>query len=427
VTVNLLSKASRVQEQVQEGCGKMEVLQKRGRTRLEEREGKTRLEALFKTMEISEISKLICKHQVHEQDKAKCEACRRTLYRAKQRLDQAKRQDKTYQPIADFANIPEIQAFVEYCKAKKMKHKTMRRSFNELCQMWTWIKESGDPELVETQRPIVWNIKHVQYVLVKVDQQSGRYSWIQALRAFFCSCNRFDMLNQTFLKARRKDMRGINGSSRPKDRFSPFEYIEKIRPILTEDERDAIDLHLTLKCREGGKELGSLLGLKWDAINWEDAYYGFPMVTATVYEPKTGGGTQWQHCPIDLWFADLSARLKRKFENRKSEYVVPFAYKEYRELWTKISEKVGEKFEAHDCRRSPSGWLRDLALSDLAIGQYDARSGKAVGFAGVGWENAEIFFQRYGKMSPLAIYDKSKRLDLSRFDGLILKILENQK
>lgn len=80
----------------------------------------------------------------------------------------------------------------------------------------------------------------------------------------------------------------------------------------------------------------------------------------------------------------------------------------------------------HDCIRSLSGWLRDLGLSDLAIGQYDVTTGEAVGFTGVGWENAEIYYQRYGKMNPLAIYDCSQRLGVSVFDGLILKILENR-
>ena len=66
-----------------------------------------------------------------------------------------------------------------------------------------------------------------------------------------------------------------------------------------------------------------------------------------------------------------------------------------------------------------------MGLSDLAIGQYDQNSGEGVGFTGVGWENAEIYYTRYDKMNPIAIYDKNQKLDLSIFDGLILKILEN--
>jgi hypothetical protein len=46
------------------------------------------------------------------------------------------------------------------------------------------------------------------------------------------------------------------------------------------------------------------------------------------------------------------------------------------ELWRYISRKIGVKLEPYDCRRSPSGWLRDLYLSDIAIGQYDATTGE---------------------------------------------------
>jgi hypothetical protein len=95
------------------------------------------------------------------------------------------------------------------------------------------------------------------------------------------------------------------------------------------------------------------------------------------------------------------------------------------ELWRYISRKIGVKLEPYDCRRSPSGWLRDLYLSDIAIGQYDATTGEGTGFTGSGWENPMIYYTRYGKMNPLAIYNQSKRLDVSIFDGLIHKILEN--
>jgi len=101
-------------------------------------------------------------------------------------------------------------------------------------------------------------------------------------------------------------------------------------------------------------------------------------------------------------------------------------YKEYLDLWHRINEKVGMKLEPHDCRRSAGGWLRDLGLSDLALGQYNPTRGEAIGYTGVGWENSEIYFQRYGKMNPKAIYEKKLRLDPTIFTGLIHKILENR-
>jgi hypothetical protein len=402
-------------------------MSKRGRIPLEIKMGEERFKTLLKSLEVPQIAALICEHEIEDEKKAKCEACRRAIYRAKERLEAANRQDKTFEPIDQFLEIPEIKAFAEYLKGK-VKPRSIRLHTSCLFRMWTWIRESGNPELVQLQRPAVWTTKHIDYIRNKIDEQKiSRYGWIQSLRSFFKSMKRNDMLNEDQLKARRRDMRSPNGASRPVDRFSPQTYCEKIRPILTEDEKFIIDMHVTLKSREGNTDRGSLLGLKWQDINWQDNFYGFPAVTATVFETKTGGGTRWEHCPIDLWFKDLSTRLKERFDKKDGDHVFPIDYEAYRELWQRISVTLGLDFEAHDCRRSPSGWLRDLGLSDLAIGQYDARSGRAVGYAGVGWENSEIFFQRYGKMNPLAIYDKKQRLPLSEFNGLIVKILEQKQ
>jgi hypothetical protein len=49
-----------------------------------------------------------------------------------------------------------------------------------------------------------------------------------------------------------------------------------------------------------------------------------------------------------------------------------------------------------------------------------------VGFCGVGWENPNTFYSYYGKMNPIAIYDKTKRLEVNFFNGFIRKILENK-
>jgi len=162
-------------------------------------------------------------------------------------------------------------------------------------------------------------------------------------------------------------------------------------------------------------------------VNWSDNFYGFPMVTIDVFESKTKGGTTWKHCPVNLWFSDLAEDLKKRYEDRKDDKIIPMTVKHYRTLFRgKISKIVGRGVEPYDCRRSPSGWLRDLGLSDLAIGQYKATEGEGIGFCGSGWENPEIYYNRYGVMNPLAIYDKSKRLDIENFDGLIHKILENR-
>lgn len=403
-------------------------MSRRGRIRLEERFGETRFKAFLKSMSIQDIAEQICEHQIDKETKRKCEACIRAIYRAKVRLEASEKADKTYEPIDEFEAIPEIQKFIEYSRAKPIGERNLKNQLSQLARMWTWIRESGKPELVETQRPIMWTMEHIKYILPKIDeQQIGRYNYIQALRQFFKSCKKNELLNEPLLVAKRKDQRSPRGPSRSKDRFTPSEYTGKVRPLLLEDERLALDLHVTLKCRESVKGDSSLIGLEWENVNWNDDFYGFPMVTISVHESKTSGGTDWEHCPVDLWFSDLSSRLRAYYEKRTSDRIFDFNYDQYLLMFHKISDKLEWDIRPHDCRRSAGGWLRDLGLSDLAIGQYDTKSGKAVGFTGVGWENAEVYYRHYGKMNPLAVYDKKQRLDTSMFNGLVNKIVEQKQ
>jgi hypothetical protein len=403
---------------------KVADMNKRGRIPLEEKFGEERLKALLKSMDVPLIARLICNHQIGDEEKKRCQACRRSIYRAKERLESRERQDQTFEPIDEFEQIPEIKVTITYSEAKHLTHGVIRKMTGHLRLMWDWIREN--PEFQDTQRPILWEEKHLVYILKKVGELNiGQYHHIQSLRRFFEANNRPEMLKHQLLRARAKDLRSPKGKTRKTDRFSTCE-CRDILSVCTPDEALAIQLHITLKSREGDKGAGSLLNLKWDDINWNDNYYGFETVTATVYEPKTGGGIYWEHCPIDLWWSDLSSRLKDRYEGKNSEYVIPYTSVEYQSLWNRISEKLGKDFEPHDCRRSPSGWLRDLGLSDLALGQVDMASGRGTGFTGVGWENQKVFFDRYGKMNPLAIYDKRQGLDTSMFNGLIKKILEQK-
>lgn len=411
----------------------------RGRPSIEQRIGVARFKEMLKRYTPEMIAELVCDHYPDAEQKKRCTACRRAIYRAKQRIEQADRADKTYEPMEDFNAIPEIANMIEYLKGKHVKH---TKSIVQMLQrMWQWIRESGKPNLVQTQRPILWDVEHIQFILIKIDElKISRYHPIQALRRLYEGMGRHDMLQHTLLRARRKDMRAIGGASRERDRFTPSELLDEVLPQCTEDEAFAIKLHVTMKSREGDREKGSLLGLKWANVDWEDRFYGEPIVTITVFEPKTGGGTKWQHCPVDLWFADLSKEMRQRYEKYlqvleqckahnapdPEPYIVPFAYQEYLAIWNRISKAIGKDIAPHDCRRSPSGWLRDLGLSDLAIGQYNATTGTASGYTGVGWENAEIFYTRYGKMNPLAIFDKSQRLRLDKFNGLIVKIIANK-
>lgn len=62
-------------------------MSKRGRVPLEERLGEERFKALLKGMSVPDIAKQICNHEIEEEKKSRCEACRRAIYRAKERLE----------------------------------------------------------------------------------------------------------------------------------------------------------------------------------------------------------------------------------------------------------------------------------------------------------------------------------------------------
>jgi integrase len=383
------------------------------------------MRTMLKAMSIEDIAEQICEHFIDRKDKKKCEACRRAIYRAKERLDRDERADKTYAPIDDFENIPEIKQLLEYSEANNIRPRSKRGMILRLKRMWNWIREN--PEFENSQRPVMWEEKHIVYILKKVSELNiARYMWIQSLRRFFEANNKSNMLQYQLLRARAKDLRTPKGQRRTIDRFT-LDELRQILSVCTSDEAFYIQLHITLKSREGCKGEGSLLNLKWDNVNWNDRFYGFDAVTITVFEPKTGGGIYWEHCLVDLWWGDLSAKLKERYARKTNDYIIPYTKAQYSQLWNRISQKLGKDFEPHDCRRSPAGWLRDLGLSDLAIGQVDMASGRGAGFAGVGWENPKIFYDRYGKMNPVAIFDKKQRPNTTMFTGLICKILEQKQ
>jgi hypothetical protein len=400
-------------------------MSKRGRIPLEIKLGEPQFKALINSTSIEDIAEQVCNHQVDREKKRTCKACKRTIYRASERLRHKEREEKTFAAIDDFEAIPEIQQYLAYSKAKYLGHDNVSQTFNRLKRMWTWVKEN--PEFADSQRPIMWQEKHLVFILGKIEKLNiARYHDIQALRRLFEANKRNDMLKNLLLRAKAKDLRSPKGQTRTSDRFTPTELMDILK-VCSPDEAFYIQLHVTLKCREGNKEKASILNLKWSDINWNDNFYGFEMVTARVFESKTGGGMLWEHCPIDLWWSDLSAKLKERYERRTSDWILPYKKQQYETLWQRISKTLHKDYQPHDCRRSPSGWLVDLDLPSLALGQCNMTSGRAIGFTGAGWENSKVFFDRYGKMNPQAIYDKRLKLNTDIFTGLIKKILEQKQ
>ena len=383
-------------------------------------------EEMQKTLKPREIATLLCQHFENDEDKAVCPACRKAIVRMRHELEEQKRKNESFAIIDHFDKIPEIQRFIEFQKAKGVKSKPL---VSKLKEFWEIMR--SEKRLSEKQRPMLWDREVVQFLLAKIEEKHiATYGHKQALRQFFESVGKEDLRKHPLLKARKRDMRSPNGKKRLVDGFPPTQVPQILAACDDDDERFIIQLHITLKSREGkGDRNDSLLGVEWNQVRWEDSFYGFPMVTMDVFEPKTSGGTWWKHCPLDLWFNGLSSRLKERWEREgrpSNGKIFHISYLEYVKLWRKLSERLGVKLLPHDCRRSPGGWLRDLGLPDLALGQYDGSNGEAFGYTGAGWENPEIYYQHYGKMNPLAIYDSSQKLDVSVFDGLILKILRNR-
>jgi hypothetical protein len=387
----------------------------RGQKPLEERIGIDKFKELLKRLQPQDIAKLYCNHFLVEEEKQKCKACLRTIYRAKKRVEEKESKEKRFDPIEDFELIPEVEHF----KAFHQNRKHLATMTNMMRDMWLWIRQ--DPNLKELQRPALWDERHLLLILQKLKERGcSQYAWKETLRRFFESQNNFKMMKHKLIKASRADQRSPKGAKRKETEFAPS-LIPRIHSCLTEDQRLIVDFHITAKSREE-----SLLGVEWQYVNWGDDFYGFSTVTIDIFESKTSGGTWWRHIPLDLWFGDLSKRLRAKWESLgcpKEGTIFRITYPQYRGIWKKISKRVGKKLEPHDCRRSAGGWLRDLGLSELALGQYNPTRGDAIGYTGVGWENSEIYFQRYGKMNPKAIFDK-KKLDIEVFDGLIRKIGE---
>ncbi len=56
-------------------------------------------------------------------------------------------------------------------------------------------------------------------------------------------------------------------------------------------------------------------------------------------------------------------------------------------------------------RRGGAVRKRNLSGDKTNI-KYDPRTSIAIGYGGVGWEDAEIYYQRYGKLSKEAVLNK---------------------
>jgi len=378
---------------------------------LYERVGEERFRKLMETLTVPQISTLLCTHHEKDELRARCNACRRAIYRSISQIKEKDRRDQSLSPIDNFELIPEIQRFKDYLGdvAVATRHKWL----TYIKRSWELIRESKRPKLIQNQRPLLWDTETIDYILSEVTNLNvASYQWKQALRRLFESMGRFELLKYKKLKARRRDQISPKGSRRVKTYATPKEFLTMLDNCDTEYERLKLKVHVTIKSREGSlprhRELGaSFCNLRWERVLWNDEYYNPPKATIGVFETKTGGGTLWTHCPLDLYWHDLPQQFRAYWESLgcpTEGYVWgEESYEEYKALFHKIMERTGLDLTPHDMRDTGASWLHSLGADNLAIGQYTPGQ-NAIGFGGVGWENAEIYFQRYGRLTPEAVF-----------------------
>lgn len=380
---------------------------------IHDRIGEERFRKLMETMSVPDMCVLLCTHHAKDELRRDCQACRRAIYRSINTLKQRDHRDKSLDVIDNFDKIPEIQSMDEFLSARGVIKSTRQHIQRQLFRMWSWVRESGNDALIQTQRPALWDIEHIQYILSRItEMRIARYSWVQALRRLFESQRRDSLLKHNLLRARRKDMRSPRGrrKNRVKDYATPEDFKKMLDACDSDRERLKLKIHVTLKSREGGSNrhrtlMASFCNLAWERVNWEDTFYGqdMPKVTVTVFETKTGGGTLWEHCPLDLYWSHLPDEFKAYWESEgcpKEGFVWGTdTYDDYLDLFHGLMEKTGLDLTPHDMRRTGATWLHNQGADNLAIGQYDSGTGRAIGFGGVGWENAEVYFKTYGRIT----------------------------
>lgn len=375
---------------------------------LYEKVGEARFRTLMETLTVPQIAQLLCTHHHKDELRAKCASCRRAIYRSIKTLREKDQTAKSLSPIDNFNLIPEIQKLREFMADLR----TAKEQIRHIERCWLMIRESGRKSLLQKQRPALWDKEVIDYIIARlVKKKVALYNWKQALRRLFECLGRFDLMKYKKLKARRRDMQSPKGKKRIKTYVTPEEFNQMLGACDTDRERLKLKVHVSLKCREGGekhhRETGaSFCNLLWERVLWEDAYYGAPRTTIAVYETKTGGGTLWTHCPLNLYWRKLPDDFKAYWESQgcpKEGYVWgEETYGDYRRLFKKIRQRTGLDVRPHDMRNTGATWLHSMGADNLAIGQYSPGQ-DAIGFGGVGWENAEIFYQRYGRLTPKAV------------------------
>jgi len=383
-----------------------------GPKRLDERVGYKRLLKMSEKYSPREIAELLVDTGEIDED-IQFSSAVRAVKRAVKRIRKRKTEEVTLKDVegVEFRELPEVKKFIEYQQAKNVQYKRLVRYLERMY------------EYVGKIRPILWERDEIIKILAGINtgKISKRcrpivsYPWKQALRQFFFSQGKFMLTKDPLLSARRKDMRNPQGVEIRKDYWNLSEFremLEKCKDEINgfegcsaEDKQLILWAHFVLNAREGYNRKGGLLGLRWEYVHWDQ-------LICDVYETKTGGGTLWENYPLDLFGSELPRLLKLRWKKLgRPKRGLIFDYFKSKHLLTLYRYVSDGKYRPRDANHSHATLCRSVlkVRSEAIIGQYNARTGKAKGIVGRGWEEADNYFSRYARLTHRETEEEQNR------------------
>jgi len=170
-----------------------------------------------------------------------------------------------------------------------------------------------------------------------------------------------------------------------------------------------MDLHITGAFREGAKDNKSgITGLKFS-----DFKKAFTVVDDFESKGKTGYEMTWRNCPVDLFFADLPARLKAYWVKRgkpTDEKLLADGYKELLQIYKRIRAtlvaywqgkvepdilKEFANFKPHDADKIHCNLCWEAGIPLEVVAGQDLGKGEGLGLVGRGWKSIDVIKKHY--------------------------------
>jgi len=170
-----------------------------------------------------------------------------------------------------------------------------------------------------------------------------------------------------------------------------------------------IDLHVTVAFREGARDSKSgMTGLRFNNFK-----KGFRLVDDFESKGKTGHEMTWRNCPIDIFFADLPARIRKFWESRgkpTDERLLEYGYKELLEIYKRIRKALlnywqgkadpdvlseFSQLKPHDADKIHCNLCWEAGIPLEVVAGQDLGGGEGLGLVGRGWKSVDIIKKHY--------------------------------